>query len=408
MAAWANVTACCTWPVPWSRTASTARRVAGFIPGSRSLRYTATASACPHHPPKRSTTDQLPDVTNRCAERLNDEAAGSPPQEFQTMMQMITGMWVSQIIRAVADLSLAEHLADGPRTADDIAAREKSDPSATYRLMRACVNIGLLTYEGDAFAGTPLLALLSKDSPMSMKSLALAMTAPGHWLPFGRMPEAVRQGRSQVTETLGKSLFDYFEANPDEGALFGAAMTVFSTPAILEAVQILDVSGVSTVVDVGGANGAFVLELLAHNSHLKGVVLDLPHSIEGAKTEAKRRGLEDRATVVAGDFFQNVPEGDLLLVKNVLHDWDDDSCVRILQRCRESLLPGGRIAVLEIVMEEHEAGLPALLDMTMLAVAAGKERTLAEFDALFARAGLQRVSVVRLNAPSAVIEVAPV
>lgn len=338
----------------------------------------------------------------------NDEAAGSPPQEFQTMMQMITGMWVSQIIRAVADLSLAEHLADGPRTAGDVAAREKSDPSATYRLMRACVNIGLLTYEGDAFAGTPLLALLSKDSPMSMKSLALAMTAPGHWLPFGRMPEAVRQGRSQVTETLGKSIFDYFEANPDEGALFGAAMTVFSTPAILEAVQILDVSGVSTVVDVGGANGAFVLELLAHNSHLKGVVLDLPHSIEGAKTEAKRRGLEDRATVVAGDFFQKVPEGDLLLVKNVLHDWDDDSCVRILERCRESLLPGGRIAVLEIVMEEHEAGLPALLDMTMLAVAAGKERTLAEFDALFARAGLQRVSVVRLNAPSAVIEVAPV
>jgi hypothetical protein len=336
------------------------------------------------------------------------DGAENPPHEFEAMMQMITGMWVSQIVRTAADLSLAEHLAAGPQTADHIAAQEKSDPGATYRFMRACVSVGLLTYEDDAFAGTSLLGFLHQDSPMSLKSFALAMTAPGHWLPFGRTPEAVRQGRSQVLETLGKSLFDHFTEHPEEGALFGAAMSVFSTPAILEATKILDVSGVRTVVDVGGANGAFVLELLAANPHLEGVVVELPHSIAGANAEAARRGLESRLTAVAGDFFEKVPEGDLLLVKNVLHDWDDDSCVRILQRSREAVRPGGRIAVVDIVMDEHEAGLAPLIDMTMLAVAAGKERTLAEFDALFAKAGLRRVSFVRLPAPSAVIEVTPV
>jgi hypothetical protein len=320
------------------------------------------------------------------------------------VMQMVSGFWVSQIVRTAADFSLAEHLQGGPCTAEEIAQKESADVSGTFRLMRACVSVGLLAYEGDKFAGTPLLAVLRQDSPMSVKSFALAQTAPGHWLTWGRTSEAVRQGRSQSTEALGKSIFDYFAEHPKEGALFSAAMTDLSTPVILEAVKALDVTGAKTVVDVGGANGAFVLELLAVHSDLKGVVLELPHAVPGAEAEAKSRGLEGRFTSVAGDFFDAVPEGDLHLLKYILHDWDDESCVRILRQCRQAMRPGARIAVVDMVIAEQDSGFGPLMDIAMLTMLSSRERMAAEFDSLLEQAGLRRVKTTELQAPYSMIE----
>ncbi|GAB2857272.1 methyltransferase [Actinoallomurus bryophytorum] len=320
------------------------------------------------------------------------------------VMQMVSGFWVSQIVRTAADFSLAEHLRDGPRTAEEIASRESADVSATFRLMRACVSVGLLAFEGEGFAGTPLLAVLHRDSPMSVKSFALAQTAPGHWLTWGRTSDAIRQGRSQSTEALGKSIFDYFAEHPQEGALFSAAMTDLSTPVILEAVKELDVTGAKTVVDVGGANGAFVLELLAAHPHLEGVVLELPHAVPGAEAEAKNRGLEDRLEGVAGDFFELVPEGDLYLLKYILHDWDDESCVRILRLCRQAMRPGARVTVVDMVIAEQDGGFAPLMDIAMLTMLSSRERTAAEFDSLFEQAGLRRVRTTELQAPYSMIE----
>ena len=320
------------------------------------------------------------------------------------VMQMVTGLWIAQILRTAADFSLAEHLEQGPRTAAEIAALESADASSTYRLMRACVSIGLLRYEGDEFAGTPLLDVLHKDSPVSAKSFALSQTAPGHWLAFGRMTDAVRKGRSHATEALGMPIFDYFEANPEEGALFSASMTDLSTPVIREAVHKLDVTGVDTVVDVGGANGAFVLELMTAHPQLRGVVLDLAHSIPGAQAEAKSRGVESRFTGISGDFFAEVPEADLYLLKYILHDWDDESCVRILSRCRQAMRPGARIAVVDIVLAGQDSGFGPLMDIAMLTVNSSRERTTAEFDALFQEAGLKRVVTTGLPSPYRMIE----
>lgn len=320
------------------------------------------------------------------------------------VMQMVSGFWVSQIVRTAADFSLAEHLQDGPRSAEEIAAVESADVSGTFRLMRACVSLGLLSYEGEKFAATPLLGVLHADSPLSVKNFALAQTAPGHWLTWGRTSEAVRQGRSQSTEALGQSIFEYFGANPEEGALFSAAMTDLSTPVILEAVKALDVTGIDTVVDVGGANGAFVLELLAAHPRLQGVVLELPHALPGAEAEAKRRGLEARCTGTEGDFFAGVPSGDLYLLKYILHDWDDEASVRILRECRQAMRPGGRIAVVDMVIAEQDTGFGPLMDIAMLTMLSSRERTAAEFDELFAAAGLRRVKTTEVQAPYSVIE----
>jgi SAM-dependent methyltransferase len=324
-------------------------------------------------------------------------------------MQMVSGFWVSQIVRTAADLSLAEHLQDGPRTATEIAARESADPSAVFRLMRACVSVGLLAYEGEGFAATPLLSVLHGDSPFSVKNFALAQTAPGHWLTWGRTTEAVRRGKSQAHEALGSTIFEYFGANPEEGALFGAAMTDLSTPVIREAVKVLGetVVGVAdefSVVDVGGADGAFVLELMAAHPHLRGTVLELPHAVPGADAAAKRRGLEGRFTSVAGDFLDAVPSGDIYLVKYILHDWDDASSVRILRNCREAMRPGGRIVVVDMEIAERDSGFGPLMDIAMLTMLSSRERTAAEFDELFAEAGLRRVKTTAVQAPYAVIE----
>ncbi|HET6479230.1 MAG TPA: methyltransferase [Actinoplanes sp.] len=325
--------------------------------------------------------------------------------DHAAMLRMISGSWVTQVIGAAAGLSLAEHLKDGPRTADEIAERELSDPAATFRLMRACASIGLLTRTGEAFTSTSLLATLHGDEPMSLKSWALVNTEPGLWQSFGHTKDAVREGRSQSPRALGMSIFEHFAGHPEEGALFGAAMTNLSTPVILEVADVIDLDGVAEIVDVGGADGAFVLELMRRHPRVAGVVLELPHAVPGALAAAEKLGMTPRFRAEAGDFFTAVPPGDLFLVKYVLHNWDDENCVRILRNCRRAMRPGGRIAVVEIVMsEQDDSSVGPLMDIAMLTFLDAKERTLAEFDDLLDRAGLRRTALTSVQSPYCLIE----
>lgn len=332
-------------------------------------------------------------------------SAEQGPSTYVQMMSLITGFWVSQVVRTAADLSLAEHLADGPQSAQDIADLEGSDPDSTFRLMRACVSLGMLTYADGRFAAAPLLATLHGGASSSLKYFALAQTAPGHWLTWGRTSEAVREGGTQSKAALGQDIFQYLGEHTEEAGLFSKAMTNLSAPVIAEAVDVIDVSDVADVVDVGGANGTFVQALLAAHPHLRGTVLELPHVVPGALVDAERNGLSDRFTAVAGDFFREIPEGDVHLLKFVMHDFDDERCVQILRRCREALRPGGRVIVVEMLTgEPGEGGFAPLMDIAMLTMLTGRERNLPEFDRLFAAAGLRRIRATRVQEPFAVIE----
>ena len=319
-------------------------------------------------------------------------------------MGFIIGPWLAQAVRAAVDLSLPEHLADGPRTAADIAEAEGADPQATARFLRACASMGLVAYAEKGFAGTELLAVLHRDAPMSLRDLAASQSSALLWRTWARIPEAVRSGESQTTQALGMSFFDYLAAHPDEGALFGAAMASMSAPVIRDAVEVIDTAGATTVVDVGGAHGSFALALLAKHPGLDAVVLDLPHALPGARAAAVERGLDDRFTAVAGDFFQAVPPGDIMLLKFILHDWSDEECVRILSNCRDALRPGGRVVITEIVIDDQAAGIAPLMDIAMLVTAGSRERTLAEFDDLLSRAGLRRIAATPVEPPYWVIE----
>ena len=322
------------------------------------------------------------------------------------MTGMIYGFCVSQIIRTAVELSLADHLASGPLTAEEVAEREGSAPATTLRLMRGCTAFGLLTVdEAGRFHGTPLLDTLRTDAPRSLRGFALALTNSAHWLPWIKFGTSVRTGHSQAHNALGMESFDYLERNPGQAQEFNAGLTGVTSVWALELADLIDTTNVKRAVDVGGANGALLALLQKANPALHGVVFDRPNIAQQAENHIARTDFAERTEVVGGDFFESVPAGDLYLLKFILHDWDDESCVKILRKCREAMAPDGRIAILEFVVgTDGDAGLTALMDLNMLAVVNGRERSLPEFDALLHRAGLRRCAVLTTNSPQTVIE----
>ena len=334
---------------------------------------------------------------------------GFPPQVgdvHQQMTAMMTSHWVSQAVRAVADLSLADHLAAARLTAAEIAKREGSAPTTTFRLMRACVAIGLLTADANGrFGSTPLLQTLRKDTPGSLRDLALAMTQPSQWLPLNEFVTSVRTGQSQVSAALGMDFFDYLEQHPSQAREFSAG--VGSTTALwaADAAEAIDTSDVKLAVDVGGATGSLLQLLQEANPELHGIVFDRPNIVDDAVAQIARVGLAERTAVVAGDIFESGPPADLYLLKFIPHDRDDVRAITILRRCRDAMIPGGRVAIVEMVVgEPSDPGFGALMDINMLAASPGQERSLEEYDTLLAAAGLRRTAVFTTNSPQTVIE----
>lgn len=321
------------------------------------------------------------------------------------MMQMITAYWVTQIVHAAATFSFADHLAKGAKTAEDIAKAEGTDPSATFRLLRTCASLGMVTYDSKSrFGATSLLDTLRKDNPKNPRGMALSWPAPGHWLPWGRFTEAVKTGQSQTVRTLGAGLFEYLAANSAEAAAFTEGMTSLTSTVAEETARVIDTRAVNIVVDIGGAGGAMLDALLRVHPDLRGIVFDRPHVVATAAT-ARKFGFQERITAVGGDFFESVPEADLYLLKHILHDWDDESCIRILKNCRRSLRPGGRVAVIEFLLGEiGEPSLAPLFDATMMVMSSGRERSLVEYQRLFETAGLRATNVIPTKTPMTTLE----
>jgi hypothetical protein len=333
-------------------------------------------------------------------------ASDPTDKDFEQMMQMLTGFWLTQIAGAVASYSIADHLANGPATAEQIATVEGIDSAATFRLLRACASLGLVTCDDSlTFRATPLLGTLRANVPGSLHSLAIAFSASGVWLPWGRFLEALRTGEFQTVPALGAELWDYFSQNPEEGAVFTRAMHGFTSGIAQEVARVVDTSSAKVAVDIGGASGTLVHSLLKANSQLYGIVFDLPDVVPSATAAASALGLAERSKALAGDFFTYVPEADIYLLKHILHDWNDREAVRILERCQEAMRPGGRVIVIERLLGEiGEPGLAPLTDLNMMVILTGRERTLAEYCGLLKDAGLRFSKSTPIRSQMAVIE----
>lgn len=323
------------------------------------------------------------------------------------LMQLMAGKCITQALGAAARLRIADHLKDGPRTAEDIAPAAGAHAPSLHRLMRALATVGVLEEHADRrFALTPLGTLLRTDVPGSLAAMAELFAEPLQWAAWSALTDAVRTGTCAFEQVHGMSVYDAVATHPELAAMFDAAMTGMSAQLVQTIVAAYDFGRFAAIADIGGGQGLVLTGILQAHPATRGVLFDRPSVIEGARRRVADAGLLDRCELVAGDFFETAPAGcDAYVIKNVLHDWGDDACVRILRQCATHMARGARVLVLEQVLPP--AGVPSfskIADLEMLVATHGRERTDAEFADLFAQAGLRLERCLPTPGPLQILE----
>ncbi|QEL17119.1 acetylserotonin O-methyltransferase [Limnoglobus roseus] len=332
------------------------------------------------------------------------ENAPLPPEAVVT--QMIFGKWVAMALSVAAKLRLADALAAGPRAVADLAAETNTHAPSLYRLLRALASAGVFAEDADGrFRQTPLSAVLRTGVPGSMRAVADYCGADWSWRPWGQLMETVRTGATAFDAVFGEPVFDHLAKRPAESAVFNEGMTGFSTQAAPAVAASYDFSPFGTIVDVGGGHGHLLCTILARRHSPRGVVFDAPHVAAGAGPAIAAAGLSGRCRAEGGDFFAAVPAGDAYVLKHIIHDWPDDKAATILRNCRATANAGAKLVLVEIVIPPGNDPSPGKwLDLEMLAIASGKERTEKEYAALLTAAGWRLARVVSTGAPVSVIE----
>jgi O-methyltransferase domain/Dimerisation domain len=334
----------------------------------------------------------------------------APPSHAQ-IIQMAMGYWVSRIVYAAAKLGLADRLATGPRSAAELAGETGTHAPSLHRLMRTLAGLGILTErDGGRFALMPLGEALRSGAPGAARSTVLSLAGPMGWRGYEEVMHALETGKTGFEKALGMGVFEYLTAHPEEASLFSEAMVGFhgaEPPAVAAA---YDFSGIGTVVDVGGASGNMLAAILSRDPGPRGVLFDLPHVVRDAPALFAARGVADRVQIEAGSFFETVPDGgDAYILSHIIHDWNEEQCLTILGHCRRAMKPGAKLLIVEMVLPAGDTFHPGkLLDMTMLVMAGGQERTETEYAELLGKAGFRLTRVVPTESAVSVVEAVPV
>jgi hypothetical protein len=329
-----------------------------------------------------------------------------PPQ--QVLMNLIFGRTITQMVGAVAELSIADHLKDGPRSADELARATGTHAPSLYRVMRAMAMVGLFEEHDDhRFSLTPVGTQLRSDLPSSMRGMAIFQSTSWHGAAWFELVHSIRTGQPGFPKAHGKTVFEWFHENADGARIFNDAMTAFSSSVAEAVVSAYDFSRFKRIADIGGGHGALLCAVLGQATGSTGIVFDLPPVVKGAQATIDKAGLASRCEIVGGDFFAAVPSGmDAYVMKSIIHDWSDEKARTILHNCAAGLNANGRVLVIEVPIPPP--GTPSfgkLLDLEMLVMTdGGRERTESEYRALFADSGLKLEKIVPTQGPLAVIE----
>jgi len=333
-----------------------------------------------------------------------------PPGDSAELRRLANGYQLSQALHVAAVLGIADLVAAGPRSSDELAAAVGAHPPSLYRLLRALAAFGVFREEdGRRFASTPLSDLLRRDAPRSLHGWVAFVGRPAHWESWASLADSVRTGESAFRLRHGESVWDYRAGRPDESAAFDAAMTAVTHADDRSLIAAYDFGRFGTVADVGGSRGAFLASLLAAHPAMRGILFDLPHVVAGAGELLAGAGVADRCSVVPGSFFDDVPTGaDAYVLKSIVHDWPDEEAVAILRGCRRAAGEHGVVLVLERELgPPNEGGAAKLSDLNMLVGPGGQERSRDEFEALFESAGLRLVRSVHADGGRSVLEARP-
>jgi SAM-dependent methyltransferase len=319
------------------------------------------------------------------------------------MLQLIMGYAISQAIYVVAKLGIADCLKDGPMNAQMLATATGTHAASLHSVLRTLARVGVFReVEPDHFALTSLSELLQTDRDHSFRAVAIANGEPWHWRPWGEMLHSVTTGRPAFDHVFDTDLYHYLASNPADALCFSEGMAGFTATAALAVLAAYPFVGSGTVVDVGGGHGALLAAILRATPDVRGILFDQPAVIEGAGRYLEVAGVADRCERIAGDFFASLPSGgDVYLLKNVIHDWDDDRARTILRNCQRVMRADGKLLVIEKVVSRTQTSLfDHLLDLEMLLITpAGLERTAAAYQSLFETAGLRLTRFVPTLTP---------
>jgi SAM-dependent methyltransferase len=325
----------------------------------------------------------------------------------EVLLQMITGSWVSQTIHVAAKLGIADLLADGAKSTDELAKASGTHSQSLHRVLRALASLGIFVErDPGVFELTPMAEYLRTGVPGSMRAAAIMLGEDWHYRPWGHVLHSVTTGQTAFTHVFGQEAFPYLARNEGAARIFNEAMTGAASVGNAAVAAAYDFSKARRVVDVGGGHGSLIAEILKANPKVTGILFDQPSVVAGAKPHLDAAGLVERCEIVGGDFFESVPSGgDVYTVKYILHDWDDDRAIMILKSCHRAMEAGSKLLIVENVIKPgNDSFFGKLMDIEMLVLAGGRERTEQEYRALFAVAGFELTNIIHTQSTLSLIE----
>ena len=330
------------------------------------------------------------------------KASPSPPILFQ----MATSYWISQAIYVAAKLGIADLLKDGPQSCTTLAASTGADVPALFRLMRALSSVGIFSeLARDRFALSRLAESLQTDVQGSLRAMVITI-GEIHYQACGSLLHSIQTGSPAFNNVFAASLFDYLEQNLEAAEAFNQGMASISSMLAYAVLMAYDFAEISSIIDIGGGQGKLLEKILQFNPRMRGTVFDTASTIERAKQQPGNNTWGGRCSYVPGDFFTSVPQGaDAYLLCGVIHDWDDHRAITILRNCRIAMPENGRVLLVDMIVPDGaSASFSKLLDLNMLVMNGGRERTAAEFCALFQAAEYKLTRIIPTMAPQSVIE----
>ncbi|HEX5707167.1 MAG TPA: methyltransferase [Pyrinomonadaceae bacterium] len=327
----------------------------------------------------------------------------------EAFFQLATGHWVAKAIYVATRLGVADLLTGGPKTVEELATATAAHAPTLRRLMRALAGIGVFNEKTDGrYGATPFTQFLRKG-PGSMRGMILHLGETASWQAWDELLGSVRTGEQGFKRAHGVEVFPYYAAHPESAEPFNEAMVELSGVVAAAVTEGYDFSSFRKIVDVGGGHGGLLTAILRRNPDAHGVVFDQPEVTAGARARIEAEGLSERCEAVGGDFFESVPGGgDAYVLKWIIHDWDEERALTILRNVRRAIGPTGRLLLCEQVIPEGGGPSAAkLMDLQMLVMTGGRERTATEYRELLAKAGFELKRVLETRSLVSIVEAVP-
>ena len=344
---------------------------------------------------------------------MTSENIADSMRDRARLIEMIGGYMAAHALGLAAELKIADHIHDGVCTSADLATATGSHEPSLRRMLRLLAAVGITTEpEPGRFGLTDVGAQLRSDSPNSLYAFTRMFCHESHFRAWLGLDHSVRTGEAAWNHVLGKDIYSYLADNPDLSALFNQAMSQEARISAGQIAAAYDFADVKSVVDIGGGDGTLLAAILTANAHVNGVVLDSPSGVAQAGDVLAAAGVADRAEVVAGDFFEAVPnEGDLYIIKSVFQDWDDEPACALLRTCRAHMPDAATLLIVGSILPETATPDDPIMfytDMNMLVNSGGRERTESRFRAMLEETGFAVRSVSpRAAGPLSLIEAVP-